>query len=160
PTDQNIEIWYSLYKETAKRDNFQIRSIEYIKRVFISTSEIKQKLIFAYFKDKVVGGIIILYSKKEAIYLFGSSKKLPHNSPSYSLQDFAIDNMQKLGIEKYDFFGIGDDNTSEHLKSLTLFKSAFGGEKVERIPSLDYPINKILYKAYKLIEKLRYFVYR
>jgi lipid II:glycine glycyltransferase (peptidoglycan interpeptide bridge formation enzyme) len=160
PTKQNIEIWYSLYKETAKRDNFQIRSIEYIKKVFISTSEIKQKLFFAYAEDEVVGGIIILYSKSEAIYLFGASKKLPHNSPSYSLQDFAIANMQKLGIEKYDFFGIGDDTTSEHLKSLTLFKSAFGGEKIERIPSLDYPINKTLYKAYKLIEKLRYFVYR
>ncbi len=160
PTDQNIEIWYSLYKETAKRDNFQIRNFEYIKRVFNIKSSIKAKLIFSYKDNEVVGGIIVLYSKKEAIYLFGASKKLPHISPSYSLQDFAIENMKQLGIKKYDFFGIGDDSTSEHLKSLTLFKTAFGGEKIERIPSLDYPINKLLYRAYKFIEKLRYFVYR
>ncbi len=156
--NENINSWYNLYKETSKRDKFKTRSLQYIKALFKATSNVKAKLILSYKDGVIVGGIIILLSKEEAVYLFGASAIIEGYSPSYSMQDYAIELCRSLGIKNYDFFGIGREGKSEHLKSLTLFKSAFGGDVIERVPTLDFPIKKQLYKIYKIAQKTRSFL--
>ncbi len=160
PTKNNIEVWYSIYEATAKRDCFQTRSLEYINNIFLTEDIVKPKLLFAYKEGVVVAGIIILIGKKEAVYLLGASKRIDGFSPSYSLQDYAIELSKNLGLKQYDLFGIGSDEKSKHLKSLTLFKSSFGGEFFQRIPTLDYPIKKISYLLFKIVEYFRFRLYR
>ena len=69
------------------------------------------------------------------------------------MQDYAIELCHSLGVKSYDFFGIGREGKSDHLKSLTLFKSSFGGDAIERVPTLDFPIKTLLYKIYKMALK-------
>lgn len=64
------------------------------------------------------------------------------------------------GVKSYDLFGVGVDEKSDNLKSLTQFKSSFGGNVLTRIPTLDYPNNKLIYSLYKMVESLRFFIYR
>ncbi len=156
--EENVDIWYALYQETAKRDKFSIRDKEYIKNVLFCNEDVSKKLIFAYKDNCCVGGIIIIYSKVLAIYLFGASKKLEKYSPSYSMQDFAIEKLNQIGVKQYDLHGIGIEEKSPHLKSLTLFKTSFGGDIIKRCATIDYPINKGLYRIYKIAEKIRYFI--
>lgn len=161
PNEDNILLWYNLYLETAKRDHFQTRNFDYIKKIFnIEDNKVQPKLIFAFKQEQLVGGIILLLGKEEALYLFGASKKLDGFSPSYSLQDFAIELTQNAGIKKYDFLGVGTNEKSMHLKTLTLFKSSFGGELYQRVPTLDFPIKKSLYYLFKIVEYIRIKIYR
>ncbi|MGD1821060.1 MAG: lipid II:glycine glycyltransferase FemX [Pleomorphochaeta sp.] len=157
---ENIDIWYNIYVETAKRDGFQPRSYDYVSKILTTKKDVKVQLLFAYYNEEVVGGIILISSKSLAVYLLGASKKIDNISASYSIQDFAIDNLKEQNIKIYDLYGIGDETNSKHLKSLTLFKTSFGGEILKRVPTLDLPINKVLYKGYKLAEKIRNSIYR
>lgn len=158
--DININLWYSIYQETAKRDGFSLRNLDYIKSVLYTNSDVNKKFIFSYKDGNLVGGLIIIYSEDLAIYLFGASKKLDKHSPSYSMQDYAIYKLKEIGVKSYDFHGIGLDNKSSHLKSLTLFKTSFGGCVYKRPKTLDYPINKFMYLLYKAAEKIRNAIYR
>ncbi len=159
-TKENLNLWYDLYKETAIRDGFVTRSKAYIDAVIFTNSEVGRKLICAYKDGELVGGIIVIYSKVLALYLFGASKKIDKYSPSYSIQNYAIETLHNLGVKIYDLYGIGYEDKSEHLKTLTLFKTSFGGKILTRVPTIDYPIRKFLFKLFKFVEKIRLSFYR
>lgn len=156
----NINKWYDLYIETAKRDNFTLRSKKYIENILFTEKDVKTKLIFSYKDGVLVGGLIIIYCQELALYLYGASKKIEKYSPSYSMQDFAINLMKELNVSYYDFHGIGLRDKSSHLSSLSLFKKSFGGDEYIRKSTIDYPIKKVLYILYKFVETLRYLIYR
>ena len=150
------EIWYNIYRETGLRDGFAIRSLDYINQILECPNS---TLILAKIDDKIVGGNIILFGFGLSVYLIGGSIKDCGYSVAYSIQDYSI----KLSCEKkckyYDLFGVGGKN-SEHLKTLNLFKSSFGGTKINRISSFDYVIKPFIYSIYRVVEKLRYLFYR
>ena len=54
----------------------------------------------------------------------------------------------------------GKEGRGEHLKSLTLFKTAFGGNKCYRMPTVDYYCHSLIAKAYRFFEAIRYHHYR
>jgi len=159
-TKENVDLWYDLYKETANRDGFVARSKDYIDAVLFTRSQIGRKLICGFKDGELVGGIIVIFCNDLALYLFGASMKIDKYSPSYSIQNYAIETLKKLGVKKYDLYGIGYGDKSSHLNSLTLFKTSFGGEILTRIPTIDYPNKKILFKLFKLAEKIRLSLYR
>lgn len=159
--EDNIKRWYKIYLETAKRDNFSARDINYFLKMNNIEDPIKPRLIFAYdINENLLGGNIILINNKNAVYLFGASKRNHNLSPSYALQDYSIEMLINEGVKSYDLFGVGVDEKSDNLKSLTQFKSSFGGNVLTRIPTLDYPNNKLIYSLYKMVESLRFFIYR
>jgi len=159
--EDNIKRWYQIYFETAKRDNFSARDINYFLKMNNIEDSIKPRLIFAYdINENLLGGNIILINNKNAVYLFGASKRNHNLSPSYGLQDFSIEMLINEGVKSYDLFGVGVDEKSDNLKSLTQFKLSFGGTILTRIPTLDYPNNKLIYSLYKMVESLRFFIYR
>lgn len=159
--EENINKWYQIYLETGKRDNFSVRDINYFFQMNCIKDDIKPRLIFAFDNyNNLLGGNIILINNDNAVYLFGASKRVDNLSPSYGLQDFTIELLNNEGVKKYDLFGIGVDDKSENLKTLTQFKSSFGGNIVIRIPTLDYPNNKFFYSLFKIIERIRFFIYR
>ncbi|NCD07273.1 MAG: peptidoglycan bridge formation glycyltransferase FemA/FemB family protein [Spirochaetia bacterium] len=157
----NIKSWYQIYLETAKRDNFSSRDISYFLKMKNIEDSIKPRLIFAYdVNENLIGGNIILINNENAVYLFGASKRNHNLSPSYGLQDFSIKMLKNEGVKSYDLFGVGVDEKSDNLKSLTQFKSSFGGNVLTRIPTLDYPNKRFIYSLYKIVERVRFFIYR
>jgi lipid II:glycine glycyltransferase (peptidoglycan interpeptide bridge formation enzyme) len=162
-SEEEILAWYECYKQTGVRDGFSTRSFSYIKKLLaIKTEFVNPILYVAKAEGKVVGGILNLRSQKEEIYLFGATLKTDEGlSPGYLMQEYAISEAIKAGVAIYDLFGIeGKEGRGEHLKSLTLFKTAFGGNKCYRMPTVDYYCHSLIAKAYRFFEAIRYHHYR
>ncbi len=162
-TEDEIEAWHSAYVETGERDGFQTRSLSYIKKLMrFDTKTVKPLLYLAKQGGKVMGGILNLRGQDTELYLFGATLKSEDNlSPGYLLQYTAMSKAKDAGLKYYDMFGIeGKEGRGEHLKSLTLFKTAFGGARYYRTPTFDFYYKGLFARAYRLMENLRYSIYR
>lgn len=155
--EKNFERWYQLYRETAHREGFSPRSSSYIYQFLNSGGE----LYCAYHKSEMVGGIVIFLSYPHALYLFGTSKVVAKISPAYRLQDYVIGELCARDFKSYDLHGIsGDEGRGSHLAGLDQFKLSFGGEKVTRHPSFDFPYRKVPYLIYAPLERWRMKLHR
>lgn len=155
--------WYETYLETARRDGFTPRSEKYLKALLALDGKVHGdvacKLIVA--KEgkakTIVGGLILLMSGVEAVYLYGSALRKDGVSCSYILQDFAIRMACENGCQFYDMHGIpGPKGRGGHLANLELFKLSFGGQSYYRIPTTDYVLHFFRWKAYTVMEHFRY----
>lgn len=153
-TQDEFDKWYEIYLVTAKRDGFTPRNKDYI-RHFLDNKEYAT-LILAKVNDEIQGGLVLLRSKSIQLYLYGASQRSYDFNVSYVMQDFAIKEGKRRGLKYYDLYGVGSSfNQNDHLKSLTLFKTSFGGDVIYRIPTSDYPINASLYLLYRFAEHIR-----
>lgn len=152
--------WYDVYLETARRDGFSPRSKKYLRSLMMLSpdeSVFTSQLLLAYEGKKIVGGIIVLFSPSEAIYLYGASLRFDGISCSYLLQDSAIRMAceRKCGI--YDLYGIpGPRGRASHLAGLEIFKRSFGGQPYYRSPSTDYLYNRLTWHCYRFFETIRF----
>ena len=166
---QNIDTFYKLLEITSSRDGLFIHEINYYKTIFeclsktilsipeIFKTKIDLRLYIAEFEENPLACIIILLWKKEAIYLYGASSNENRNlMASYALQMKAIEDAKEFGCETYDLFGIPpEDNPSNPMSGLYLFKTGFGGSIYHRPGCYDYPCKNFLYFLYQKIEFLR-----
>lgn len=157
--------WYDVYLETARRDGFSVRSAKYL-RALLSldgkvNGDVQCKLLLATENGKIVGGIIVLFSQKEAMYLYGASLRIDSLSCSHMLQDYAIRMACEKGCTVYDLFGIpGPKGRGSHLESLELFKLSFGGHPYYRTPTTDYLYLYLPWRLYSIAELMRYRMHR
>lgn len=150
--------WYDTYVHTALRDNFSTRSYDYIRSIFsLKGLDVEPRLYIAYSDGEISGGIVNLRGKNEEVYLFGSSIKHTGNiSCGYVLQAEAIMRAKEDGVKVYDLFGIeGRGEENSHIASLTTFKTAFGGERTYRMPTLDYVYNPAGH-VFRIVDSIRY----
>jgi len=156
--EKEFDKWHETYVETGVRDGFTTRPKAYVKAMLgLKDKGVEPRLYIAKRGNEIVGGIFNLRTGSEEVYLYGSSKKWGKGiGPGYILQKTAMESAKEDGIKTYDMFGIPGRNSGEHLRSLKLFKTAFGGRELYRPPSLDYPIKPILAHAYRFLEELRY----
>lgn len=135
-TEENIDTWMKLLRETTERDSFASNGRKYY-QIFLE--EISKKgngeMLFAYFEWKVIAAVIIVYTTSKAIYYYGasSSKKEDRKQMApYLLQWHAILEAKKRHIPLYDFLGVADpENPNDPLRSVTEFKEKFGWETLE-----------------------------
>ena len=154
----SFDMWYAVYHDTALRDGFSARSKTYLHDVLaIQEGEVSSKLFLAFREGRIVGGTILLSGKDESVYLFGASERMKDCTVGYILQDAMIRYCIDHECPWYDFYGIsGEKGRGAHLRSLDLFKTAFGGEKQYRRPTCDFPIKKLGYRLFAIAETLRY----
>lgn len=153
--------WYETYLETARRDGFTPRSEKYLKALLSLDGKVNGdvacKLLLAWEGKAIVGGIILLMSSAEAVYLYGSTLRQDGISCSYILQDHAIRMACESGCKFYDMHGIpGAKGRGDHLASLELFKLSFGGQSYYRMPTTDYVLHFFRWKIYSVMEHFRY----
>lgn len=155
--EQDLSSFYELYKTTAERDGIGLHPLSYYKDLLErSCDEIKITLYIASHEGKDLAAIITLFSKDEAVYLYGCSGNEKRNlMPAYLVQWTAICDAKKFGSKIYDFYGIpptGDDKHPMH--GLYLFKTGFGGKEIHRPGSFDVPYS-VMYRLYTLAEDFR-----
>lgn len=161
---KSLSQWYAMYLETARRDGFTPRALSYIKDVLDmgeaeTGDEEKAFLSLAYdAKGIMVGGIIVLLGKQEAVYLYGASyRDTSAPGASYLLQADAMGIACRAGCSIYDFYGISATHDGQgHLGRLDLFKTSFGGSIEDRSPSLDYCHGRLRHWVYTHMENIRY----
>lgn len=189
--DDALDVFYSLYKTTAERDGIAIHSKSYYRDLFAlyaeynaapntltsecasaggatdsasqcaSASGEQVSLYTAYHENDALAAIITLFTKNEAVYLYGASSNVKRNMmPAYLLQWTAISDAKKFGASVYDFYGIPPTDDETHpMHGLYLFKTGFGGNEVHRPGSFDVPISP-LYNFYVLAENARAFFFK
>lgn len=154
---QDVDKFYDIYKETAKRQGFIPFSKEYVKKEFeIFTKENKAKIFFAYYKGEIIAGAVIIFSNHSGFYHHGASnRKYPNIPASELLQWEAILECKKRNLKKYNFWGVVPDSDKNHSWiGLSHFKRGFGGYEKEYFHAQDFPITYKYWFNY-LIEKVR-----
>lgn len=163
---EKLDIFYDLYKITAERDGIGIHPKSYYEDLLkLSSSKISSgedvpdiNLYIAKHEEDNLGAIITLFSKSEAIYLYGCSSNVKRNlMPNFLLQWTAMKDAKAYGSAYYDMYGMPPTDDENHpMHGLYLFKTGFGGKNIHRVGSWDVPMN-LFYYCYNSAEKCRAF---
>lgn len=145
----DIDVFLQLYSKLSERKHFIPHSS--LKEEFSIFSEDNQAVLFlAKYNKKIIAGAFIVFVENMAIYRHGASDVAYKDIPaSYLLQWEAIKEAKKRGIKLYNFWGIAPTEAKNHpWQGLTLFKTGFGGEKVEFLHALDLSLNFKYWKTH------------
>lgn len=171
---KKIDRFYELTKETNARDGNSSHAKSYYldliqrsaKNLESNNAEDKESpLITLYIAEhdgEEIASIMTLFSKDEAIYLYGASSNHKRNlMPNHLLQWTAIKDAKNYGSKCYDFYGMSPEGKDEKhpMHGLYMFKSNFGGQNIHRTGSWDVP-TKWIYFPYSFAEKLRAFWFK
>jgi len=148
---QDVEIVFENLKNTMKRLN----------RSYPSFEELKKLKTFSKFyialKDDIVQGCAVLpYNHLGAFYLYGGSVAKPYTGSLNYMHYFAMLDLKKEGVLKYDFMGARVNvEKGSKLEGIQRFKSRFGGELKRGY------LWKYIYSPYKvsminIIQKVRF----
>ena len=162
--EKDIDIFYQLAKETAKRDGFDIHLKEhYEKMLSVGRHEmldqvrhdngVNVKLFLAEYQNKIIAANIVVFFGSRASYLHGASSNEHRNLMApYLLQWEQIKEAKNRGCQIYDFWGINEKNWP----GVTRFKKGFGGKEIDYVGTYDYVFNKKWYWIYRFAKFLNF----
>lgn len=151
--EKAFDDFWRIYKETADREKFIPYSLKYVKSEFEEFSKTNNALfLFGKVEGVYYASALILFTKSSGFYHQGASihTKFP---VTYRLQWEAILRAKRRGCSLYNFWGIKQEGrTPRDWDGLTLFKTGFGGRKIDYVPTQDLVISPKYYLTY-LYEK-------
>jgi lipid II:glycine glycyltransferase (peptidoglycan interpeptide bridge formation enzyme) len=160
--EAGLEIFYELYKTTARRDKIAIHGIDYYRILFQHSREYRGgnqdiRLYLAEHEGGALAAIIVLFRGEEATYLYGASSDIKRNLMApYALQWKAMQDARASGCLRYDLFGIPPEENPLHpMAGLYRFKTGFGGMIIHRPGSWDYAYKPLVTHAFRLAEATR-----
>jgi len=163
----DLDRWYTLYQETAKRDRITLHSGDYYSRLLRMAAEYGKgapeiKLFLACHDDDLLAGIIVALKGDSAWYLYGASSTRKRNlMANYALQWRAMQWARERGCRTYDLFGIPPENDPGHpMYGLYRFKTGFGGEILNRYGCYDFVYKPAAYVLYRAAEASRRIYYK
>ncbi len=147
----DLELLYTLYKNTAERDGFIIRTRDYYLDTWQSlmNANLAQPLI-AEVDGEPIAAVFTTRCGNTATYMYGmSSGKHRSKMPTYGLQWEAIRWAQAKGCTHYDFWGAPDvfDDT-DSMWGVWRFKQGFRGVLLRTAGAWDLPIHTLGYQLY------------
>lgn len=156
--DIDVDIFYSLFQQTGKRDKFSIRPKSY----FIELCRLLYqhhcgRLFIAFYENEPVGAAIITLHEGTASYLYGASGDLHRNKMGpYAIHWAAMQWAMSQDAKLYDLLAIRPEGTMKHAyDGITRFKEQFGGQAVHLLGSWDLPFNSSWYTLFSIIERVR-----
>lgn len=155
----NIDVWYRLYSETARRNGIFLHDLEYFLAVFKArtscTHSPAEVILLAAQADKMpLAAMFLVLSQDRALYLYGASSAQHRNLMApYALQWEAMRIAKSKGCSEYDMFGVAPRPDPEHpMYGLYRFKTGFGGSVYRSMGCWDYPLLKETYAHFKAWE--------
>jgi len=156
---RELDVWYTLYKQTCKRNNMYLHKKKYFKSVLNTnatntSSPAEVELLIAEHNQTPLAAMFLVFSGKRATYLYGASASVKRNfMATYALQWEAMKRAKKRGSTEYDMFGVAPYPDPSHpLYGLYRFKSGFGGNLFHRMGCWDYPLDICNYQKYLITE--------
>ena len=147
--------FYSLMKETAKRDGFNVRQKEYYERL-LDTFKEEAGLFLCYHEEKLLSGALFILHSGVLTYLYGcSSGEKRECMPCYKMQYELIKYGLKNKAKVYDFGGIPYYYDEEHTNyGVYRFKKGFSGKVVTYAGEFDYIYKKWVVRLfYRVLKK-------
>ncbi len=165
---ERLKEWYSLYRETARRDRIALHSFAYYEKLFIlaESGDIADapllRLYTAHHDGDFLAGNVVTFFSDTATYLYGASSSEKRNlMPPYALQWEAIRKAKLNNCKVYDLFGIPPADDPNHpMHGLYRFKTGFGGRLVHRAGAWDFVCRRGAYSAYRSAEIARTWYYK
>ncbi|MEU3534313.1 MULTISPECIES: peptidoglycan bridge formation glycyltransferase FemA/FemB family protein [Streptomyces] len=150
---EDLPAFYELYAETAERDRFIPRPLSYFQRMWTAlTAEHpdRMRLYLAQHDGEVLAAATMLIVGGHVWYSYGASTSRRREvQPNNAMQWRMMCDAHELGAHVYDFRGITDTlEESNHLLGLLRFKVGAGGGAVEYVGEWDFPLNRLLHKAF------------
>ena len=155
-TKEDLKDFHKIMVETGSRDGFIIRSLDYFERMYDCMEPKHMKLLMAYYNNEPIAGTIPIFYGNKTWYLYGASSNEHRNlMPNYLLQwemiKYSIENKKDM----YDFRGVvGIVDESHPQYGLYRFKKGFNAEFTEFLGEIYLNPRPIIYKLYKISEKL------
>jgi len=147
----DLELLYAMYDETARRDRFIIRPLDYYRDAWGSFIEagLAQPLI-AEFEGAPIAAVMLFAFAGRAYYLYGMSRDAHRNVMApHLLQWEALRWARARGCTVYDLWGAPDTlDESDPLWGVYRFKQGLGGQFVQRMGAWDYAPSRPLYWLY------------
>ncbi|MEI6039896.1 MAG: peptidoglycan bridge formation glycyltransferase FemA/FemB family protein [Candidatus Berkelbacteria bacterium] len=160
---KNIDDFYKIFCQTARRDGFQVRPKSYFEKLFkiLNQDGLAEMLIARYNKVPVAAGIFTFYSET-ASYLYGASLSEHREVMApYLLHWEAIKLAKEKSCSYYDLLAVSpfgknvDKKLAVKYAGITRFKEQFGGKSYQTFGSYDLVHKSCWYLLFKIIEKLR-----
>ncbi len=156
---EKLAVFHELYKETAKRDGFYPRPLNYFKKMFenLNTELSEIRLYLAFQNEVPLAATIWIKVKNRVWYSYGASSNEGREfKPSNAIQWQMIKDARDSGAEIYDFRGISDSlDQNNHLFGLLRFKLGTGGKVIKYIGEWDLVLNTFIYRLFMLLLKYR-----
>jgi lipid II:glycine glycyltransferase (peptidoglycan interpeptide bridge formation enzyme) len=151
----DLSAFYDLYVETAERDRFIPRPLPYFQRMWTALRAEdagRMRLYLAHHEGDVLAAATMLTVGDHVWYSYGASTSRKREvQPNNAMQWRMMADAHELGAAVYDFRGITDTlEESNHLLGLLRFKVGAGGEAVEYLGEWNFPLNRLLHKAFDL----------
>jgi lipid II:glycine glycyltransferase (peptidoglycan interpeptide bridge formation enzyme) len=152
-TESDLKEFHRIYVETAQRDNFTPRPLSYFQRMFEAMQHedpARVRLYLAHHDGRLLAATTAVTVGEHAWYSYGASTSDGRElRPSNAIQWQMIQDAHTAGCAVYDMRGITDTlDPDDDLFGLIQFKVGTGGDAVEYVGEWDYPINKLLHRAF------------
>jgi lipid II:glycine glycyltransferase (peptidoglycan interpeptide bridge formation enzyme) len=140
-----------MYAETAQRDNFIIRPIDYYRDAWGSfvQSGLAQPLL-AEVEGETVAGLILFRFADRAWYMYGMSRNAHREKmPNYLLQWEAMRWAKTQGCTVYDLWGAPDElNEADSMWGVYKFKEGLGATFAPHVGAYDFVVSRLGYWLY------------
>lgn len=149
----HLAAFHDLYVHTAQRDQFTPRPLSYFTTMMAALSSEapdRIRLYLAHHEDDLVAATIWIKVGTHVWYAYGASSTAKRNvQGSNAIQWAMMADAADLGATIYDQRGISDVVAAgDPLLGLLRFKVGTGGDAVEYVGEWDWPINRLLYRAF------------
>jgi lipid II:glycine glycyltransferase (peptidoglycan interpeptide bridge formation enzyme) len=148
----DIDTWYGLYQETARRDGFFIHPKEHYAKVLHLYRERGAAVQFlAEVEGEAIAGLVVCRCGPVATSMYSaSSNRHREKRPNHLLQWTGMRWAKSHGCTLYDFRAIAERlEPAEPDYSLYTYKEGFGGYSVLTLEGHDLPFNAPLYSLYR-----------
>jgi lipid II:glycine glycyltransferase (peptidoglycan interpeptide bridge formation enzyme) len=157
---EELNRFYALYQETARRDGISIHALSYYRALFAHCAEYpgqELRLYFADYEGRTPASAIVLFRKGAATYLYGASSNEDRTVMApYAVQWQAMRDAKAYGCAEYDLFGIPPADDPDHpMAGLYRFKTNFGGRIIHRSGSWDFAYKHLASRVFSAAEALR-----
>lgn len=155
---KDLEEFYNLQKETAKRQRFVEFNKRFLQEQFEVFAADNQVLLYTATLNNVkLAQAFIIFYGSEADYHYGASTLDGRKYPgAYLIQWQALKEAKKRGITRYNLWGVAPEGETNHrFWGVSVFKRGFGGEDISYLHARDLIVNSMSYKVNWLIEATR-----
>ena len=154
---EELEIFHTLYKETAKRDKFTPRPLSYFKQMWKSLNEnsnnlTTMRLYIAEQENVCHAACLWVKVGKHVWYTYGASSTSGRElRPSNAIQWQMMKDARDAGASIYDMRGIAATlNEKSPLFGLLRFKIGTGGKVIQYVGEWDFVLKPLIYKAFRI----------
>ena len=174
-SDKAFEQYLKLTKATTQRQSFYAHSVNY-HRLMWETLKNQESKIRSQNYEKLTAHLLKATYNNETLvtwilFVLGDTLYYPYGASSNEHREVMASNLmmweaikfgKKMGLKKFDMWGsLGPDpDAKDPWYGFHRFKQGYGGKLTEFVGSYDFVIDKKMYLAYKLLNKIRWAVLR